>query len=67
MQDEIRKIIKEVRITNRDYHLLFSQLGKKIGFVSEIVVKSAFLNFWIRSFPDEVEKINSIVKANMKR
>jgi AAA15 family ATPase/GTPase len=67
MQNEIRKIIKDVRITNRDYHLLFSQLGKKIGFVSEIVVKSAFLNFWIRSFPNEVEKINSVVKASMKR
>ena len=67
MQDEIRKIITDVRITNRDYHLLFSQLGKKIGFVSEIVVKSAFLNFWIRNFPSEVEKINRIVKAKMEK
>jgi len=63
-QEEIRGIIKEVRITNRDYHLLFSQLGKRIGFISEIVVKSAFLNFWIRSFPEEVERINGFVKNN---
>lgn len=38
----VEKKIKDVGITCRDYHLLFSQIGKSIGFISETVVKSAF-------------------------
>lgn len=67
MQEEIKQIIKEIRLTNRDYHLLFSQLGRKIGFISEIVVKSAFINFWIRSYPEEVVRINGFVKDNFSK
>lgn len=64
MQEEVRKIIKEVRLTNRDYHLLFSQVGKKLGFISEIVVKSAFLNFYIRCCLADVELIKGFVLDN---
>lgn len=67
MQEEIYQLIKEIRLTNRDYHLLFSQLGRKIGFISEIVVKSAFLTFWIRCYPDEVKKIIGFVNDNFKK
>jgi predicted ATPase len=63
-QEEVKEILNEVRKTNRDYHLLFSQVGKKLGFISEIVVKSAFINIWIRNFPLEVQKICEVVKRN---
>ena len=52
-------------ITCRDYHLLFSQIGKNIGFISETVVKSAFLHLWSRYYTDESGKILSIIKNNM--
>lgn len=65
-QNLVKSILNEVRITNRDYHLLFSQVGKKLGFISEIVVKSAFLNIWKREFPQEVESINSFIKQNIE-
>lgn len=64
MQEEVKAILIDVRRTNRDYHLLFSQVGKKLGFISEVVVKSAFINIWIRNFPDEVEKVLLPIKAN---
>ena len=61
----VEKKIKDVGITCRDYHLLFSQIGKSIGFISETVVKSAFLHLWSRYYTDESGKILSIIKNNM--
>jgi len=43
--------------TNRDPHLLFNQIGLKIGFVSEPIVRGAFLSVWIQENQSEVEKI----------
>jgi ABC-type multidrug transport system ATPase subunit len=62
--DAILKKIKEVGITCRDSHLFFSQIGKKIGFVSETVVIGAFLHLWSRYYPDESQKILDIIKSN---
>jgi len=47
-QQVVRDAINSVRSTNRDPHLLFSQIGMKIGFVSEIIVRGAFFAVWIR-------------------
>ncbi len=48
-QDMVKKCVEEVLLTNRDSHLLFNQVGIKIGFVSEIIVCGAFLSLWIRN------------------
>jgi AAA15 family ATPase/GTPase len=64
IQGEVLKILNEIRMSNRDPHLLFSQVGKKLGFIAEIVVKSAFLNIWIRSYANEVESVLANVKKN---
>jgi len=62
-QDRICSIIKEVRLTNRDIHLLFSQVGKKLGFISESLVRSAFFNVWRTAYPDEVSDILSHING----
>jgi AAA15 family ATPase/GTPase len=56
-QDEVAEKIKQVSHTNRDPHLLFNQIGLKIGFVSEPIVRGAFLSVWIQENQTEVEKI----------
>ena len=66
-QDEVKQILNAIRTTNREPHLLFSQVGKKLGFISVIVVESAFINIWIRNYKDEVDKILSRVRANYKQ
>ena len=56
-QELVRRSIEEVSRTNRDPHLLFNQLGIKIGFVSEAIVQGAFLALWVRNnalFCDEL-------------
>ena len=48
-QDQVYRCVEEVARTNRDPHLLFNQLGMKIGFVPEAIVRGAFLALWVRS------------------
>lgn len=62
-QEEIAKEIRNISYTNRDPHLLFSQVGLRIGFVSEAIVKGAFLSVWIAENPAEVNRIANDVKS----
>jgi ABC-type multidrug transport system ATPase subunit len=48
-QGPVQRVIEEVARTNRDPHLLFNQVGIKIGFVPEAIVRGAFLALWVRS------------------
>jgi hypothetical protein len=62
----IKNKVKSIRLTNRDSHLLFSQVGKEIGFISEIVVRSAFLHIWVRTYLNESDKLILIIKNELK-
>lgn len=55
--ESVKTIIKAVSNTNRDHHLIFSQIGEKVGFVAENIVIDAFLTTWCEYYPDEVVKI----------
>lgn len=60
---KIKEIIKSVGNTNRDHHLIFSQIGEKVGFVDENTIINAFLTTWCEKYPDEVEKILSGIES----
>ncbi|MBI4337408.1 MAG: AAA family ATPase [Chloroflexi bacterium] len=47
-QDCVRKVLQEVSLTNRDPHVIFNEIGIRLGFIPEVVVKGAFVNLWIR-------------------
>lgn len=51
-QGIVTKAINEVSCTNRDPHLIFTQLGISIGWVPENIVRGAFLSLWIRRNKD---------------
>lgn len=57
---EIKKVCTEVRTTNRDPHLLFAQLGERLGFIPEQTVQSAFLNIWVQQ---NLMKLASLIDA----
>jgi len=67
-QDLVRCSMEEVIHTNRDPHLLFNQLGIKIGFVPEDIVRGAFLALWVRTneeFCNQLEsRVRSIIEEN---
>ncbi len=57
----VREIIEEVSRTNRDPHLLFNQMGQRIGFTSEKIVSSAFIVQWMDGNKDEVKRISNFI------
>lgn len=48
-QELVSRSVDEVARTNRDPHLLFTQLGINIGWVPEAIVRGAFLALWVRA------------------
>lgn len=62
-QELVRRSMEEVLSTNRDPHLLFNQLGIKIGFVPEPIVRGAFLALWVRNNSDFCDALIGRVQA----
>ncbi|MBO2598660.1 ATP-dependent nuclease [Shewanella algae] len=61
-QETVKKKVNEIIKTNRDPHLLFNQLGIAIGFVSEDIVRGAFLSLWIRNNEEYCNQFASVVR-----
>lgn len=55
-QDNVKKHIQEIDISNMDHHLLFVQLGAKLGYLSESVVIEAYISTWCEKYVQEVEE-----------
>jgi predicted ATPase len=55
--ERVKQIILSTRNTNRDPHLLFSQVGKSLGLIPEPRVVEAFIATWVRAYPEEVQRI----------
>jgi AAA15 family ATPase/GTPase len=66
-QNEVEAVLREIRTTNRDEHLLFSQVGKKLGFLSENIVRNGFISIWNKNYEDEAKIIYDIIKDNIKQ
>jgi ABC-type branched-subunit amino acid transport system ATPase component len=62
-QAEVRSAMEEVVRTNRDPHLLYVQLGLKIGFVSEVIVRGAFFALWVRNNPEFCNALATRIRA----
>lgn len=56
-QQRVTDIIQSVKKTNKDPHLLYSQVGKKLGLIPEARVREAFMTIWARAYPEEVKQI----------
>lgn len=55
--NKVSELVKNIRKTNRDPHVLYSQVGQTLGLIPENTVRGAFLNVWSQAYPDEVSKI----------
>jgi predicted ATPase len=53
--DRIGAALESIRRTNRDPHLLFSQVGHALGLIPESTVREAFVNTWAEYYPSAVE------------
>jgi len=64
-QDLVFRAVNEVISTNRDPHLLFIQLGIKIGFIPESIVRGAFFALWVRQNNEYCGKLAKVVKTKL--
>ena len=55
--------LHEIRRTNRDPHLLFSQVGEALGFIPVESVQEAFFTTWAEAYPDELESLTVKIRA----
>ncbi|WP_082485807.1 ATP-dependent nuclease [Acidovorax sp. Leaf84] len=56
-EGRVRTVIESVGNTNRDAHVLFSQIGRQLNLTPEQRVKDAFLSIWARYYSGEVADI----------
>jgi hypothetical protein len=56
-QERVAEVVRNVNLTNRDPHLLFSQVGEHLGLIAERIVRSAFLSLWAQLYPSEVSDV----------
>ncbi len=54
---EVKEAILDISRTNRDHHLVFGQIGEKIGFIDENVIENAFLSTWSEKYVEEAQNI----------
>ncbi len=55
--------VQEVSRTNRDPHLLFSQVGQKAGLIPAAIVSSAFIGLWLASNKEEAARISEFIEG----
>lgn len=64
-QDRVKAVIRDCNLTNRDKHLIFSQIGDALDFTAEETVQQAFLAIWAQTYPDEVAELLSGFSAEL--
>ncbi|MBK9037045.1 MAG: AAA family ATPase [Myxococcales bacterium] len=64
-QPHVSDVVQDVRRVNRDAHILFSQVARKLGFLSEEVVRSAFLSVWTQRHQEIASKIAVPILARL--
>lgn len=53
----VKDVILSVSNTNRDHHLIYRQIGEKLGFIDENVISDAFLATWSEKYSDTAQEI----------
>ncbi len=65
--DRVREACELVRRTNHDPHLLFAQVGERLGLLPESTVAYAFTNIWAQAYPDDLNAAVDPILAILQR
>jgi AAA15 family ATPase/GTPase len=60
-ENRVKRVVKEVNQSNRDPHLLFSQVGQKAGLIPTAIVSSAFIGLWMAGNSSESKRIAEFI------
>ena len=65
--DKVEEIVIEIRRSNMDEHLLYAQVGEKLGFVSENIIRNTFLSLWNEYYNIDANIIFSEINDNIAK
>jgi hypothetical protein len=54
--DKVEQVCQSIRTTNMDPHVLFAQVGERLGLVPATAVAAAFANIWAQAYPELVQQ-----------
>jgi AAA15 family ATPase/GTPase len=66
-EEQVKKVVNEVSLSNRDPHLLFNQIGQGLGYIATSIVESAFVSLWVAGNPDEANRIADFVRDRARK
>jgi hypothetical protein len=55
--EQVSALVKDIKRTNMDPHLLYSQVGKALGLIPEEIIKGGFLSVWCMKHLDNVKSL----------
>lgn len=61
--NHVKDICESIKRTNRDPHVLFAQVGERLGLIPASTIAQAFVTIWAQANPESVESILDTVKA----
>ncbi|GAB2806273.1 hypothetical protein GCM10027176_09070 [Actinoallomurus bryophytorum] len=56
-QEQVKRVVRERALTNRDKHVIWEQIGEDLDFTAGFIVSTSFLSIWAQEYPDEVRKL----------
>jgi hypothetical protein len=54
---EVRRVCEDIKLSNLDHHLIFSQIGEKLGLIPEDTVSQAFTTMWAQAYSAEASEL----------
>ena len=62
-QDDIAKLVKQVELSASDPHLLFRDLGERLGYISEIIARKGFISIYNERNKDCLKELIASLQA----
>ena len=59
---KVKQVVESISMSNRDPHLLFSQVGQSLGFIPSAIVSSAFISIWVSGNEDAAKKVTEYIR-----
>jgi predicted ATPase len=65
--DRVARFLEEIRRANRDPHVLYSQVGYRLGLIPESTVRDAVVTTWAEAYPEHCAALLTSFEALLPR
>jgi len=65
--ENVKSLLLEIKMTNRDSHLIYSQIGGKLGLIPEETIIGGFLSVWCQRYSEKVSELLAPISSYLPR